>query len=94
MRGTNGARCLKLAAAQIVEREGLNMAKYIFEKITEDTVRTAREKLLDKLQEITSGNAQEALDLAAAYAELDSILKANEEQHEKPKDLTFEKMLG
>lgn len=56
------------------------MANYIYESITEDTVRTARATVLEDLEKLTDGHAQEALNLAAAYAELDGVLKAHEER--------------
>lgn len=47
--------------------------KYVF--ITEETIKSARERMRKELNDITNGYAQLALDLAEEYRELDEIIK-------------------
>lgn len=55
------------------------MAKYLYKNITEDTATAARAALLEDLEKLTDGHAQKALKLAAAYTELDRVIKYYEE---------------
>lgn len=56
------------------------MDKYIYDSITAETVKAARDSVLADLEALTDGKAQEALNLAAAFAELDGVLKTHEER--------------
>lgn len=51
------------------------MADAIYTSITEETVANARERVRKELNDLTNGEAQKALDLAAEYNELDDILE-------------------
>ena len=51
------------------------MANWKYVKITEETIKSARERVRKELNDITNGYAQLALELAAEYRELDEIIK-------------------
>ena len=61
-------------------KRGYNMANRIYTSITEDTVAHARDRVRKELNDLTDGEAQKALDLAAEYNELDGILKEYKKQ--------------
>ena len=50
------------------------MENRIYTSITEETVTNARERVRKELNDLTNGEAQKALDLAAEYNELNGIL--------------------
>ena len=51
------------------------MQTVMYTRISEETVANARDRVRKELNDLTDGEAQKALDLAAEYNELDGILK-------------------
>lgn len=77
------------------------MAIHIYDSITAATAKTARDAILEDLDNLTDGHVQEVLRLATAYTELNYVIQKYEDLEvsakpklEPTKDLSFEEMLG